>query len=304
MLVQFQRFLARGAGHIGTFRHPFIALLRRRYLMGPNHSVPTDTVLPHITYRSVEDAIEWLTRTFGFTEHFRYGELGAASGAQINLGKAVIMLHRTRAGSSTPAQLGACTPSLTVFLEHVESHFQRAKSNDAKILEEPHETEYGEFQYAAEDYEGHHWLFARHATDRDPAEWGATIAHRPCPAAKRRPSFCYIEMPALDAHQSAIFYERVFDWNIRHRDTNRPSFDDASGNISGAWVTDRTAFSSPGLLPYIWVDDINATLDQAETHGATVVDRPHPDHPGGNCFIATFRDPAGNIIGLYEESET
>jgi hypothetical protein len=30
---------------------------------------------------------------------------------------------------------------------------------------EPHETVYGEYQYAAEDLDGHHWLFFRHATD-------------------------------------------------------------------------------------------------------------------------------------------
>jgi uncharacterized glyoxalase superfamily protein PhnB/catechol 2,3-dioxygenase-like lactoylglutathione lyase family enzyme len=272
--------------------------------MGPNRSVPSDTVLPHLTYRNVEEALAWLTQTFGFIEHYRYGEPGAAGGAQITLGNAVVMLHLARRGSSTPAQLGASTQSLTIFLEDVEGHFQRAKTNGANILEEPHETEYGEFQYAAEDYEGHHWLFSRHATDRDPAEWGATVAHPPRAAAKPRPSFCYIEMPALDARQSATFYERVFGWNIRHRDTDRPSFDDASGHISGALVTGRPAFSGPGLLPYIWVNDIKATLNKAEAHGATAVERPRPDHSGGNCFIASFRDPAGNVIGLYEEGET
>jgi uncharacterized glyoxalase superfamily protein PhnB len=44
-------------------------------------------------------------------------------------------------------------------------------------LEEPHETVYGEFQYAAEDLEGHRWLFSRHARDLSPEAWGATISH-------------------------------------------------------------------------------------------------------------------------------
>jgi uncharacterized glyoxalase superfamily protein PhnB len=64
---------------------------------------------------------------------------------------------------------------LTVFVEDVEAHIQKAKAAGAKILEEPHETEYGEFQFAAEDLEGHHWLFSRHARDVSPEEWGATI---------------------------------------------------------------------------------------------------------------------------------
>ena len=41
--------------------------------MIPNRSVPTDTVLPHIAYRNLNEAIPWLTRTFGYTEHYRYG---------------------------------------------------------------------------------------------------------------------------------------------------------------------------------------------------------------------------------------
>jgi uncharacterized glyoxalase superfamily protein PhnB len=50
------------------------------------------------------------------------------------------------------------------------------KSSGAKIVEELNETMYGERQYGVEDLEGHHWLFARHARDVDPAEWGAKVA--------------------------------------------------------------------------------------------------------------------------------
>src|SRR5262249_34466494 len=116
-------------------------------------------------------------------------------------------------------------------------------------------------------------------------------------------SFCYIEIPALDAHASAAFYEKVFGWNIRHRNTNRPSFDDASGHISGAWVTGRSPSQGDGLLPYVWVDDIKAAVEKAAQHGATVLQPRPPDNPGGACFIATFRDPAGNQMGLYQEPE-
>jgi hypothetical protein len=39
-----------------------------------NRSVPPDAILPHVVYRDLNDAIEWLTKTFGFTEHYRYGD--------------------------------------------------------------------------------------------------------------------------------------------------------------------------------------------------------------------------------------
>ena len=67
------------------------------------------------------------------------------------------------------------------------------------------------------------------------------------------------------------------------------------------WVTDGDASRDLGLLPYIWVDSIDGTLSQATAHGGVVVEAAHPDSPGGTCWIATFRDPAGNLIGLYQE---
>ena len=38
--------------------------------MIPNRTIPTDTVLPHMAYRNLNEAIPWLTRPFGFTEHY------------------------------------------------------------------------------------------------------------------------------------------------------------------------------------------------------------------------------------------
>jgi len=144
-----------------------------------NRSVPADVVLPHITYHNVADALVWLTKAFGFTEHYRYGESGGrVEGAQMHLGDAWIMLNCARPGCASPAQIGHQTQSLTVFVEDVDAHFERAKSAGAKIVEDLHETEYGERQYGVEDLEGHHWLFSRHARDVSPDEWGARIAVR------------------------------------------------------------------------------------------------------------------------------
>lgn len=139
-----------------------------------NRSVPANIVLPHLVYQDVPDAIDWLAKTFGFSEHYRYGE--PAAGAQMHLGNAWIMLRTVRPGSATPSQLGSWTQSLTVFVDDVDAHFQRAKSAGAKIIEDLHETMYGERQYGVEDLAGHHWLFSRHARDVSPDEWGATIS--------------------------------------------------------------------------------------------------------------------------------
>jgi uncharacterized glyoxalase superfamily protein PhnB len=142
-----------------------------------NRSVPADIILPHITYQDVAEALVWLSKTFGFKEHYRYGEPGGrVDGAQMHLGDAWIMINAARPGRASPAQIGHQTQSLTVFVEDVDGHYERTKSAGANIVEHLHETEYGERQYGVVDLEGHHWLFSRHARDVSPDEWGATLA--------------------------------------------------------------------------------------------------------------------------------
>ncbi|MGH9510901.1 MAG: VOC family protein [Terriglobales bacterium] len=266
-----------------------------------NRSVPPDTVLPHIVYRDVAEASAWLARVFGFTEHYRYGN--PAGGAQMYLGKAWIMLRsaRERGGERTPRQLGGGTQSLTVFVEDVEAHFQRAKLAGAKIVEELNETMYGELQYGAEDLDGHHWLFAKHARDVSPEEWGAKVSNIPTRVGLPSPRICYLQIPAVDPRQSAIFYEKVFGWNIRDRDSGNPSFDDATGDVSGSWFTNLVIARQPGILPSIWVDSIEATMARVVDSGGEVVESAHHDFPGSTSWIADFRDPAGNVLGLYQE---
>lgn len=59
----------------------------------------------------------------------------------------------------SPAELGFGTQCLRLFIEDVDGHFAGAKAAGAQVVEEPHETVYGEYQYAAKDPEGHLWLF-------------------------------------------------------------------------------------------------------------------------------------------------
>ena len=151
--------------------------------MVTNRSVPASTVLPHITYRDVAEASVWLAAVFGFTEHYRYGPPGQPSGAQMYPADAWVMLDAADPGEKTPAELGYGTQSLTVFVPDVDAHYGHAKSAGAMIVEDLHQTEYGERQYGTRDLDGHDWLFSAHARDVSPAEWGATITTQP-PAAR------------------------------------------------------------------------------------------------------------------------
>ena len=109
---------------------------------------------------------------------------------------------------------------------------------------------------------------------------------------------CYIEMPAIDISTSASFYKNVFDWNIRQRGDGATAFDDTTGEVSGAWVTGRKPMIEVGLLFYIMVDNIQATIDNVIANGCKIVQQVGMDAPE---ITARFSDPAGNIIGLYQE---
>jgi uncharacterized glyoxalase superfamily protein PhnB len=142
-----------------------------------NRSVPTNTILPHIAYQNVALALQWLTKVFGFIEHYRYGEPDAPQGAQMYLGDAWIMLNTVRPGRASPAQIGHQTQCLTIFVEDVDAQFETAKAAGAKIVEDLHATVYGERQFGVEDLDGHLWIFSRHVRDVSPDEWGAKRAH-------------------------------------------------------------------------------------------------------------------------------
>jgi uncharacterized glyoxalase superfamily protein PhnB len=141
-----------------------------------NRSVPANVILPHLAYSDVAASIAWLKDVFGFQEHYRYGDPAQPQGAQMHLGDAWIMVTLAREGRGSPAQLGAWTQSLTVFVDDVEAHLAHSRQKGAKIVEDLNRTIYGELQYGVEDLEGHHWLFSRHTSDVAPEEWGAVVA--------------------------------------------------------------------------------------------------------------------------------
>jgi predicted enzyme related to lactoylglutathione lyase len=109
---------------------------------------------------------------------------------------------------------------------------------------------------------------------------------------------CYVEIPATDLNRSVAFYRTVFGWSVRQRGDGSLAFDDGVGEVSGTWILGRPPSSQPGLLLYIMVDSVAATLDAVVANGGRVVQPIGADAPE---VTARFSDPAGNVIGLYQE---
>jgi predicted enzyme related to lactoylglutathione lyase len=69
--------------------------------------------------------------------------------------------------------------------------------------------------------------------------------------------------------------------------------------VIGHFVADLLVVGEAGVVPYIYVDNVRETLNRVTASGGEVAKNPYAE---GNLIVATFRDPAGNIIGLWQQA--
>ena len=113
----------------------------------------------------------------------------------------------------------------------------------------------------------------------------------------RRAGISYLRIPAEDPRRVASFYRAVFGWTV-DLDRREPSFADGTGHVIGHFVSDQSAAGEDGVRPYVYVDRVEATLEQVRAHGGAIVAAPYPE---GTLLVSTFRDPAGNVIGVWQQ---
>jgi uncharacterized protein len=109
----------------------------------------------------------------------------------------------------------------------------------------------------------------------------------------------YLQIPAVDIPASARFYQEVFGWGIRERSDGGLAFDDTTGQVSGEFVVGRVPARELGILAYVLVDNVEATLEKIASLGGEVVMPVTPREEGE--AIATFRDPGGNELGIFHQ---
>ncbi len=108
----------------------------------------------------------------------------------------------------------------------------------------------------------------------------------------------YLHIPARHPAASAAFYRDVFGWQLHGRPA-APSFSDGTGHVIGRWVTDQAVTGSDGLRAYIYVADVEQTLTAILASGGQIVTAPYPE---GTLSVALFSDPAGNVLGIWQET--
>jgi uncharacterized glyoxalase superfamily protein PhnB len=111
-------------------------------------------------------AADWLSKAFGFTVRLRIGN----HRIQMKAGEGCFTIAE---GNATPNK----SHIIQIRIEDANAHCERARQNGAIILTEPEDQPYGERQYNAQDYHGHHWDFTETITDVAPEEWSSGAFH-------------------------------------------------------------------------------------------------------------------------------
>ena len=128
-------------------------------------------VVPSISYADVPRAIEWLVRVFAFRERAE-ARLTWPGGTMTWLEAGGGLFHVSTYDETWPqAVRGAAGVVMKVYVDDVDWHFARAKTEGAHIVSEPQDGFWGGRTYRALDPEGHRWEISQRGRDLAAERW-------------------------------------------------------------------------------------------------------------------------------------
>ncbi len=108
----------------------------------------------------------------------------------------------------------------------------------------------------------------------------------------------HIEISAKDRKALSKFYGDVFGWQTEHIDPMNYSTFKAGEGVGGGFNPVNEQNPAGTVTFYIDTDDVTASLKAVQKAGGTIL-MPESDIPNMGKF-GLFRDPQGNLIGLYK----
>lgn len=136
-------------------------------------------VTPYLIVDGAGEAIEFYRSVLGATERMRMPAFDGKIGhAELQIGDSVIMLadEVPQMDARGPRTVGGSPVSLLVYVEDVDSVFDRAVQAGAKALRPVEDKFYGDRSGSFEDPFGHRWDVASHVEDVPPAEMAERAA--------------------------------------------------------------------------------------------------------------------------------
>jgi uncharacterized protein len=115
--------------------------------------------------------------------------------------------------------------------------------------------------------------------------------------------FTWYELTTPDVDAAIKFYPRFMGWGTQSYDKDYTMWTSGGVPIAGIFRLNdelRAKGVPPNWMPYVEVDNVDATANKARSLGASVVAGPE-DIPGTGRY-AVIQDPQGATIGLYKSS--
>jgi uncharacterized protein len=113
--------------------------------------------------------------------------------------------------------------------------------------------------------------------------------------------FVWYELSTPDVDAATRFYPRFTNWGTQKFDENYTMFTTGGAPIAGIFrLTEemRAKGIPPNWMPYVEVNDVDASAAKAKSLGATITAGPD-DIPGTGRF-AVVQDPQGAVFGIYK----
>ena len=133
------------------------------------------TIVPQVPYHDIRAALAFLERAFGFRESVEsrvVSKDGAIGHAMMEFGDGMIGIGGQGGhGAVSPKSAGIESQYISVYVDDVDAHYQRALAAGARIANGLRDQFWGDRTYEALDLEGHRWRFHQRIREVPQSEW-------------------------------------------------------------------------------------------------------------------------------------
>ena len=232
-------------------------------------------VTPYITVRQPAELIDFVTEAFGGIEHFR--ATGSAGGmhAEVSIGDSVVMIGGAEHIEPMPT-------AIHLYVPNVDEAYERALKAGATSLMPVADQPYGERSGAVEDSQGNRWYIA---TPFVPLQTIAQDLHT-----------VTVYFHPIGAQRFIDFVTNAFGGKELMRHAEGDMVMHAKVQIGDSVIELGEARYPTQPLPtaiYLYINDVDATYEQALKAGGTSMQAP-ADQPYGDRN-AWVKDPFDNV---------
>lgn len=108
----------------------------------------------------------------------------------------------------------------------------------------------------------------------------------------------FFEIGTANPAAVQMFYSNLFGWTMQdHPESSYTGIETANAGRGGIWDTSEQQNNGSWAIFYVHVDDVKASIAEAEKLGATVV-VPYTDN--GGIEFAHLEDPDGHRFGVWK----